>query len=42
LFAEERRAALGELQARLARVAEWQTQHGATLSFGQGLAATAE
>jgi hypothetical protein len=42
LFAEERRAALGELQARLARLAEWQRRHGATLPVGQGPAAAAE
>ena len=42
LFAEERRAALGELQARLARLAEWQKRYGTTLSVGQGSAAAAE
>lgn len=42
LFAEERRAALGELQARLAQVAEWQARNGATFPFSQDLAATAE
>ena len=42
LFAEERRAALAELQARLARLAEWQTRNGATLPLSQGAAAAAE
>jgi hypothetical protein len=42
LFAEERRAALAELQARLARLAEWQARNGATLPFSQSAAAAAE
>jgi hypothetical protein len=42
LFAEERRAALVELQVRLAQLAEWQKQNGATFPLGQGAAATAE
>jgi len=31
LFAEERRQALAELQARLRRLAEWQARHGDAL-----------
>ena len=42
LFAEERRASLGKLQARLAQLAEWQKRNGATLPFSQGSAAAAE
>jgi hypothetical protein len=33
LFAAERQAALGELQARLKRVAEWQAQNGQSISI---------
>ena len=42
LFAEERRVALAELQARLAQLAEWQARNGTTLPFSQGPAAAAE
>jgi hypothetical protein len=42
LFAEERRAALAELQARLARLAEWQARNGAALPLGQGASAAAD
>jgi len=42
LFADERRQALAELQARLRRFAEWQQQHGATLSLDPGVAAASE
>ena len=42
LFAEERRAALGELQARLTQEAEWQKRNGATLPLSHGAAAAAD
>jgi len=33
LYSEERWQALGELQARLRQLAEWQKRHGATFSL---------
>lgn len=33
LFEEDRRAALAELQSRLRRLAEWQQQHGISVSL---------
>jgi len=42
LFAEERRQALAELQARLRRLAEWQERHGDALSLDSEPAAAAE
>lgn len=42
LFAEERRQALAELQARLRRLAEWQKRHGATLPLDPNAATAAE
>lgn len=42
LFAAERQAALAELQLRLHRLAEWQRQHGKSLSIHSGAPETAE
>jgi hypothetical protein len=42
LFADDRRQALAELQARLRRFAEWQERHGATLSLDPGAATASE
>jgi|YNPNPStandDraft_1061719.scaffolds.fasta_scaffold106174_1 hypothetical protein len=42
LFAEERRQALAELQARLRRLAEWQECHGDALSIDPDPAAAIE
>ncbi len=41
LFAPARRKALAELQARLHRLAEWQREHGITVSLDSGTATTA-
>ena len=42
LFAEERRLAVAELQARLRRLTDWQEQHGAALPLDQGAPAATE
>ena len=42
LFGPERQAALAELQARLRRLAEWQVQHGITISIHSDASATPE
>lgn len=42
LFAEERRQALAELQARLRRLAEWQERYGAILPLDPDATTTAE
>jgi hypothetical protein len=42
LFASERQAALAQLQLRLRRLAEWQEQHGKSLSIHSGTSKTIE
>lgn len=42
VFAADRHAALAELQARLRRLAEYQKQHGQSLSLDSASATTAE
>lgn len=42
IFAADRHTALAELQARLQRLAEYQKQHGQSLSLDQASATTAE
>jgi hypothetical protein len=42
LFAPDRRQALGELQFRLHRLAEWQRNHGESVSLDPGAPAPAE
>lgn len=42
LFADDRRQALAELQARLRRFAEWYERHSAAFSFDPGAATASE